>query len=811
MMKKTLRNVLLFMLSVLACCMFAACEPDVCEHQYESECTCIDRACTVEGCEHVEPASTEHAYGEWVEIIEPGCDTTGLKRRTCACGAAEEETIPAAGHEYADELTCHDRKCIVDGCDYVLPASTEHEWGEWVEVTPATCQQVGQKKRVCTDCNAEELEDVTVGHEFVDGVCTGCEKTYQQLLIGLLNPVNELMYDSAKGTYSILSKEEKFDAYACIEGSMLTYLNEVVGLDKLTITITNPAPGLCDATDKCKGFMMATTDDTWHGNNLWAEETAIAYWGWQKFWDNGKTATFELNLRMYAGTNIIMYTSQSGKYPLQITVKEFVDLSSFENYVIAGDNASVEYIDETGWKVSSTATGAYYVKINQEIVQNNIANGLDHLVLTFVNHFGTNENTGAFVNSQFAILPEKVEGGNDWYYANGWMSAITENLETSINTVVRPADGSMVFVLDLTNEAYNWAEPIELYFGGKDVSGNATPIAYIKSIEFKSAEGHEHLINHIGECAYCGVSYSDPVTFFENGNNGNVTYTEGTGWEIASMGDTAGIYWKMPAEVIQKGMEGGKNFLRITFVNHFGTTNNVGNFVNTQTAILPEKAAGGNDWTYANGFISQIAAGLADGSYFFIVDLTNSDYDWTKDLEFYVKQSDVSNNAISSAYISKVEFMDEAGYPAESMLTAKKDCSVAYTEGTGYTITASATGGFYAVIPAAAIQWHVKQGCTSMTINFVDHFGTNGNVGHFVNTQIAILPQKAAGGNDWNYKNGFISQLTSSDGTGVFPVTIDLTNATYDWTKDVQIYVAANDVNKAAISVGYIKSIVFNK
>ena len=86
----------------------------------------------------------------------------------CAFGLAACDQTPGSEtcqHEYADDYTCHDRTCI--HCGEVLPASTDHVYGEPVTVA-ATCTEGGYTTRTCTQCGYVETSGETdaLGHDF---------------------------------------------------------------------------------------------------------------------------------------------------------------------------------------------------------------------------------------------------------------------------------------------------------------------------------------------------------------------------------------------------------------------------------------------------------------------------------------------------------------------------------------------------------------------------------------------------------------------------------------------------------------------
>ena len=95
-----------------------------------------------------------HDWGEWVVTTPATCTENGEKTRTCnACGETEKEVIPIA-----------------------------HTWGEWKTTTDPTCTEEGTKKHVCEICGKEETDGIpALGHDFAEeytvDVEPGCETT----------------------------------------------------------------------------------------------------------------------------------------------------------------------------------------------------------------------------------------------------------------------------------------------------------------------------------------------------------------------------------------------------------------------------------------------------------------------------------------------------------------------------------------------------------------------------------------------------------------------------------------------------------
>ncbi len=74
----------------------------------EDSVVCNDCGAVISGGDEI--PMLDHDYGDWTTVTEPGCETEGLEKRACECGAFEENVLPATGHtdENADEIcdTC---------------------------------------------------------------------------------------------------------------------------------------------------------------------------------------------------------------------------------------------------------------------------------------------------------------------------------------------------------------------------------------------------------------------------------------------------------------------------------------------------------------------------------------------------------------------------------------------------------------------------------------------------------------------------------------------------------------------------------
>jgi uncharacterized repeat protein (TIGR01451 family) len=154
-------------------------------HDYQAQVTlptCTEGGYTTYVCTHDhshtyvadETEPTGHDWGEW-EIVTPAtCEEDGEKKRVCANDESHIETavIPATGHDYQAQVTlptCTEGGYTTYVCahdnshTYVADETpaTGHDWGDWEVVTPATCEEDGEMKRVCNN-NASHVETVVI-------------------------------------------------------------------------------------------------------------------------------------------------------------------------------------------------------------------------------------------------------------------------------------------------------------------------------------------------------------------------------------------------------------------------------------------------------------------------------------------------------------------------------------------------------------------------------------------------------------------------------------------------------------------------
>jgi len=153
-------------------------------HAWENAC---DTTCN-NGCGYTRTIT--HSYGDWVVTTEPGCETTGVKTKTCSvCGDEQIQTVSATGHNYESVVT--DPTCEAGGyttytcseCNDTYTAdevaATGHKYTS--KVTAPTCTEQGYTTHTCSVCSHSYTSDETaaLGHtEVIDeAVAPDCTNT----------------------------------------------------------------------------------------------------------------------------------------------------------------------------------------------------------------------------------------------------------------------------------------------------------------------------------------------------------------------------------------------------------------------------------------------------------------------------------------------------------------------------------------------------------------------------------------------------------------------------------------------------------
>lgn len=617
------------------------------EHKFADEFTCHDRTCT--DCGSVDKATTEHSWGEWVTVREPSCTEKGAQTRECDnCGYTETTDLPANGHTYADEFTCHDRICTVEDCGHIEKATTAHNFGEWQIVKEPTCAEEGLRERICSVCGDKESEKIATTHTFGDdGVCTNCHKDVKEFFITSQTVAATVTANIKRGKYSI-SSADAGGVYAVIPGNILTELKKL-GYTTLSFTATNPAPGLADNNSKVKPIYVAADDTA----NLWSEGTAIAFYGWQEFWDAGKRVHFSIDLNEYAGRDIYIYTEHADVYPLEIMISEFgyEDKSGW----LVGNNAywgSVEYIEGKGWIMKDTtdggAQGQFWSIIPNAVIQKKISEGYTKMTIVYANSFEgvDNPNVGDFINTKSMICPIKKSGGNDYDYVSGTIAEYCAEVDK---------DGVKYYEhhVDLTDANHDFTKDIDVLCYNKDVYEKKVTCGYVADIVFEKGEPvvQEDKSGWIIGNAAAGYWSS-------------VEYIKGKGWIMKGItnGGAQGQYWlTLSTEVIQKKISEGYTKMTIVYANSLdGVDNpNEGNFINTGAKIAPTLKGGSYTLGYVNGNINQYCTEVEkDGVKYYEhrIDLTDATVDFAQVAYIICYNQDAENKKVTCGYIADIVF-----------------------------------------------------------------------------------------------------------------------------------------------------------
>ena len=765
-------------------------------HKFKDEFTCHDRTC--EDCGQVEKATTEHSWGEWVIVREPSCVEKGVKMRECDnCGETETVELPAKGHTYADKFTCHDRTCTVEDCGHVEKATTAHNFGEWVTVKKPTCTEEGLRERICSVCGDKETEKIATEHSFGDdGVCTNCHKDVKEFFITPQTDTATVTATAKKGFYSI-SSTQPGSVYAVISGDILTELKKL-GYTELSFTATNPAPWPADNSNKVKPIKVAADNTA----NLWTEETAIAFYGWQEFWDANRQVEFKIDLNEYAGRDIYIYTEHTDVYPLEIVVSEFIKIDYEDRsewlFASADDNGEVTYFEGKGWVIKNKGTGGWYCQISGKIMKHYIDQGCTRMVITYANNLEGDANTdeGNFVKTHSRLIPLNATGGNDWKYQDAY---------THLINALPEGNGGYMFTVDLTDTTHDFTKDNYFYFENKDADAKAVTRAYISDISFQKGEP----VVQEDKSGWIIGSASD---------NGAVRYIDGKGWVMSPVSGSGEFWCLISGSVIQKKIADGYTKMTIVYANNLeGSANtDTGNFINTQSRLYPCKAGGGYISDYVSGVISSYCVKNEAGNYEHTVSLTDKGIDFTKDQYIYCLAADSSGGVVTRGYIADIVF--EKGEPEgkedKTNWVMSNDAywgSVEYIEGKGWIMKDTTDGGtqgqFWCILSGEVIRQKIAEGYTKMTVIYVNGFDgiENPNEGNFINTTSKIYPVSVS---------GTIAQYcteTEKGGVKYYEHIIDLAGSGIDGTKDIDVFCNNKDSENKTVTRGYIADIIFSK
>ena len=201
-----------------------------CNEQGEKKRAC---ACGEYETESIAIDAENHAYGEWIVTSDPTCLSTGNKERYCTvCSQKQTEIVEKdlQSHIFGEWTVKKPATCTVDGenericaCGASEKASIEkdksnHVFGEWVTVTAPTCVKEGVKEKLCA-CGEKTTSTIeaTGNHSFENSKCTVCNA-----------------YDKSTDEYKYALLKEKADAVAPFthEESAVAWVIEQFGLQK---------------------------------------------------------------------------------------------------------------------------------------------------------------------------------------------------------------------------------------------------------------------------------------------------------------------------------------------------------------------------------------------------------------------------------------------------------------------------------------------------------------------------------------------------------------------------------------------------
>ena len=110
----------------------------------------------------------KHSFGAWVVTKQPTATEDGEKKRTCACGEVEWETIPKTGTTLPDDSSSggggnsggssdSGSSGNSGGSDSSSDVEHEHEFSDWYVIKEPTQTEEGRKQHSCLGCGETEI------------------------------------------------------------------------------------------------------------------------------------------------------------------------------------------------------------------------------------------------------------------------------------------------------------------------------------------------------------------------------------------------------------------------------------------------------------------------------------------------------------------------------------------------------------------------------------------------------------------------------------------------------------------------------
>jgi ribosomal protein S11 len=315
-------------------------------------------------------------------------------------------------------------------------------------------------------------------------------------------------------------------------------------------------------------------------------------------------------------------------------------------------------------------------------------------------------------------------------------------------------------------------------------------ISSITSNVVLNVVANEHVFGEDGVCATCGKNYKD-LLFVAETSTGAIARTDD---DYSITGTEENIYFTIGASMANYLISKGQSSIILIFKNSAAVAS---------TTWKQVQIGYGDETASMSSYIT--APDLYDG--------VTKTISLTADTDIRFMTDKCTGCTLSISVVSKPALDQYVEALYDSDLNDKKggyDCGVAYTEGKGWKATATGEAAYNFIIPEKVMLYENLIGMKNLKLTFSGAFDDSTYAGNPVNCTIWILPRKTAGGDDWTYKNCFISGLTDN-GDGTYSHTIDLTDTTYDFANhDLRIRVNYADVNSNAVGACYIKGIEFS-
>lgn len=107
-----------------------------------------------------------HDFVIELSVVPATCSNDGIRVLQCSkCEATQEEIIPKLGHTYEEKYSFNENEHWIAtscGCYDIQKDLGKHNFGEWIEVQPATCEVMGYKERVCAQCGYIESQETAL-------------------------------------------------------------------------------------------------------------------------------------------------------------------------------------------------------------------------------------------------------------------------------------------------------------------------------------------------------------------------------------------------------------------------------------------------------------------------------------------------------------------------------------------------------------------------------------------------------------------------------------------------------------------------